>query len=494
MADLAPIQFKRSSTLGLEPNPNDIAVGELAINFPSSKIFSKDSDGNIVTLGLSTEIIDSDVSYRVDSEGVLLSTSRREANITIISEGSGTSWQNAAPLADIKVGTKVQVLRTNGSGTFFEFDRTANTHDGWDGILSSDNIAELNYAGTASYVVASHVFNSDFNPSISYEAGGDHATFSTFDNVWFWQVFETPVNIGDGTKLGTILNGRPAYPSTEFFKQFRVTFYDKDYNILADQSFTPTEQLTLSLDTAANITGCKSIMIRAHDGNNPGSLHPGINEINFYVNGSTAYPTATEANSKWGAAHSNVNLGVSLGDSDEALCLVRFDTGGAILVAGAHQVFGTGDWCSNGTTHPNDQVYNFWFNKEWTMAPGTFGNYRSAYTNQFWQNVDFDYYDTDGNSIATVPLENLTSSASQPLPAGSGVSKIVMATTNMAAIHASITRWYPNLGRLKGTPIGSIAVTSPEIWIKASSAPYDLFVNGGTTTVPPWVQLLADNT
>lgn len=45
------VQVKRSETTGSEPSAEDLAVGELAINMADKKIFSKKTDGTVVTLG-----------------------------------------------------------------------------------------------------------------------------------------------------------------------------------------------------------------------------------------------------------------------------------------------------------------------------------------------------------------------------------------------------------------------------------------------------------
>lgn len=51
MANIPPIQFKRSHTPGNAPTPFQLSVGELAINMPDGKIYTKDSDGLIRSLG-----------------------------------------------------------------------------------------------------------------------------------------------------------------------------------------------------------------------------------------------------------------------------------------------------------------------------------------------------------------------------------------------------------------------------------------------------------
>jgi len=45
------VQIKRSETTGAEPTSSDLAVGELAVNLVDKKLFSKASDGTIVTVG-----------------------------------------------------------------------------------------------------------------------------------------------------------------------------------------------------------------------------------------------------------------------------------------------------------------------------------------------------------------------------------------------------------------------------------------------------------
>jgi hypothetical protein len=45
------VQVKRSETQGAEPSAADLAVGELAINLEDQRIFSKKTDGTVVSLG-----------------------------------------------------------------------------------------------------------------------------------------------------------------------------------------------------------------------------------------------------------------------------------------------------------------------------------------------------------------------------------------------------------------------------------------------------------
>ena len=45
------VQIKRSETTGAEPVAGDLQVGELAVNLVDRKIFSKNSTGDVVSLG-----------------------------------------------------------------------------------------------------------------------------------------------------------------------------------------------------------------------------------------------------------------------------------------------------------------------------------------------------------------------------------------------------------------------------------------------------------
>lgn len=45
------VQVKRSETAGSAPTTGDLAVGELAVNLQDKKLFSKKSDGTVVSIG-----------------------------------------------------------------------------------------------------------------------------------------------------------------------------------------------------------------------------------------------------------------------------------------------------------------------------------------------------------------------------------------------------------------------------------------------------------
>lgn len=485
MADLPPIQFKRSSTFGLEPNPSNLEVGELAINFPSSKIYTKDSDGNIVTLGFSSSASDSDVSYFVDSEGTLISEEKREPNITILTDGVGNSWQNSAPLLDAKVGTRVTVLRNTGAGTYWQFDSTVGSQNGWDSVISTDGIVQLDYAGVNAYAVTPSWYNTTYRLQRAYVSNGDHATLGVQTNYWIWQTFDEPVNIGNGTSLGTYKNGR----AFEYFTGSRVTFYDVDDNILADQQFSHTSSAVNTISVSGNITGCKKIMMRGH-GQGSGA-NPGFNRINFYVNGSTDYPTAFDTTNRHAAAYRNMTGGLNLADSDEAIVLAYVDASVGGGVGGAWNIFRINDW-RPALPATEDQTYTFWFNKNWDMGPGTYANGRNTYQNQWWNSTEFETYDKNDNLIYEKNLSTPAYSATNGLPASRGVRKIIMRPRGISTGQPVIQQWYPDLGRASGEILNTYGVQEPELWIKSSSSPFELFVNGATTTVPPWVQLSTD--
>ena len=58
------VQIKRSETSGAEPASGDLAVGELAVNLEDQKIFSKKTDGTVVSLG-GVEVNDGSTSVGV---------------------------------------------------------------------------------------------------------------------------------------------------------------------------------------------------------------------------------------------------------------------------------------------------------------------------------------------------------------------------------------------------------------------------------------------
>ena len=51
MANLPPIQFRRSTTAGEEPSVDLIREGEFAVNLEDKVIYTKDHNGQIISLG-----------------------------------------------------------------------------------------------------------------------------------------------------------------------------------------------------------------------------------------------------------------------------------------------------------------------------------------------------------------------------------------------------------------------------------------------------------
>ena len=479
MANIPPIQVKRSETLGAVPTQADLEVGELAVNTADSRIFTKDSGGNVVSLGWNYHTgPDSDATFYVDSEGLVYATGYPEADYTIVAKTAGNElWQNAETLADAKPGTKVNVYREATGGDMWTVGEKTNTDLGWDGNTDQPGIVLLNYGGVASYAYCPFFFNATYRIQTAYISGGDHAGLARLNNYWIWQVFDTEVDIGNGTSLGTFDNGRFA---GEFYAESRVTFYDKDHNILADQVFNNSAFATNTINVTGNITGCKTIMIRGNAGE---AFNPGINEINFYVNGSTAYPTTTQVtDQKWGGAYKNVATGINLSDSDEVIVLYHVSSTAAVLVNGVVHVTGTTDWCLNATTDPSNQAHIFWFNRPWTIGGGTFANGRVAYPGQFWGAVKFEYYNSDNVKVLDRSRTYSGYSASNDFIPYRDVSKIIMTPSSASNNHPAIQMWYPNLCWIGSFYPNSTAISEPEVWIKGSSVPQDAIIDGVGTT------------
>ena len=480
MANIPPIQVKRSETLGARPTQWDLEVGELAVNTADSRIFTKDSGGNIVSLGWNFHTgPDSDALYYVDSEGQVYATGYPEADYTIVAKTAGNeNWQNAEPMRNAKPGTKINVFRQADGGDMWTMDRKVNTDVGWDGVISNDGIVILNYAGDAAYAMTPFWYNNTYRLQRAYVSGADHATFGQLNDYWIWQVFATPVDIGNGTALGTFQNGRGAENSTtEYFANTRITFYDADHNILADQEFTHTATTTNTINVTGNIVGCKTIEMRGHNGNN---FNPAYNDINFYVNGSTAYPTATSVtDNKWGGGFKNVVGGTNLSDSDEVFCLTHVMTTAATLVGGAWNTFRTNDWCLNGNTDPNNQTHVFWLNRPWDIGGGTFSNHRVPYPGDWWQETDIEYYNSNDSEVYNRNLSMPVASTLNQLPPFRDINKIIMIPGTRNQNHPTIQAWYPNLGySATSITLNATAIAEPEVWIKGSSAPADAFIDG----------------
>lgn len=78
MANIPPIQFKRSHNAGAIPDSDDLLVGEIAINMADNKLYTKDSDGLIRNVGGSSGGAGIKV---VDSDGILFALAPTDPTI-----------------------------------------------------------------------------------------------------------------------------------------------------------------------------------------------------------------------------------------------------------------------------------------------------------------------------------------------------------------------------------------------------------------------------
>lgn len=94
MANIPPIQFKRSDVSGRVPSSGVLKTGEMAINFADGLIFTQDSDGNVLQLGGSGNGV-----LAIDSEGVLATldsddNKHKESLIFVIKAKKLVSWDS----------------------------------------------------------------------------------------------------------------------------------------------------------------------------------------------------------------------------------------------------------------------------------------------------------------------------------------------------------------------------------------------------------------
>ena len=81
MSEYSPIvKTKRSSVPYKVPAPEDLSVGQIAINFPDKKIYTKDGNNNIINLSDTGQVVDASVD---DEKIVLITTPESEDNINI---------------------------------------------------------------------------------------------------------------------------------------------------------------------------------------------------------------------------------------------------------------------------------------------------------------------------------------------------------------------------------------------------------------------------
>ena len=469
MAYLPAIQLKRTNAAGKIPDDSDLAVGEIAINLGDNTLYTKDSDGYVVKLGFGYDGKDSDAVYYLDSEGGLISRGIKEAKITVVTDSDGDNWQRTPEMESLRAGTLVNIYREKkqGSGFVIEHPDTVGTEGGWSSVVSTDGIVDLDYNGVQSYAVTHQWFNTTYNVRNAYLSNGDFATSNDLNNMWYWQVFTEPVTIGDGTDLGSFANGRFTY--NEYYNSVRVEFFDVNGVSLATQSWSSLGATgTRTINTAGTINNVRSVMFRAHLGN---ASNPGLNRIRLKVNGSNDYPVATAVDNRYGVGYRNMVGATNLADSDEVLCLCIVDAAAGSGVGGAWNVFRNNDWRPF-ITQPDPQVYTFFFNKPWAIDGGTFSNGRASYTNQFWDNVEWRYFNENDSEIARKDVSTPVYSTANELFHGGNVWRIEARPTGVSEGQPVIQRFFPSL-HYKTRVVGATEYTEyPEVWMKESKLPY----------------------
>ena len=471
MANIPPIQFKRSHHAGAQPTPAQLAVGELSVNMIDGAIWTKDSDGNIISLGSGSATAegDSDVILILDSDGNQTGSQTGDFKLNIITEDvDGNTWQNNPIVQNAPAGARINLFRRGQPSGRWSKDSTIGTNNGWGSVVSTDGITDLNYAGVQSYAVTPQWFSASFPLRRAYEEGADFATSNDLNNMWYWQFFETPVTIGDGTDLGSFQNGRTAY--NEYYNSVRVEFLDVNGNTLATQAWSSLGATgTRTINVAGTINNVRSVMFRAHLGN---ASNPGLTNIRLKVNGSNDYPTTTALDNLWGAAYRNMVGATNLADSDEALCLVRVQSTAGSGVGGAWNVFRTNDWRPFSPSVDN-QVYTFWFNKPWDFFGGTFANGRNSFQTQFWDTVNIKYFDSTGTQVFESGVDTPAFSLTNKLFAHRDIWKIEMRPTGRNGHEPVIQRFFPDLGYSKDQVYTSTAgISDPEIWIKNTNTSF----------------------
>ena len=486
MAKLPPIQFKRLHDENARPTAEQLAVGELAINMFDAKLWTKDSDGKVISLSGG----DSETVLLLDSEGRQIDTYAGTYEIDILTEDRfGTSWQDNTIVQNAPIGAKVNLFRKNKEAERWTMDFTTGTDNGWGGTRDNGHIASLNYAGVQSWAGCWTKFNDSFKVHEAFTSNQDHASLGILNNYFIFQIFETPVTIGDGTDLGSFSNGRPAYPG-ENFRDVRVEFFDVNGDLLATQlwtnlSGTGTRTITAGGGTINNV---RTVIFRANRGTNN---NPGLNRIRLKVNGSNNYPTAAAVGWELGFAWRNVIGATGQADNDEVFCFVHIDdltTG--MLVHGAHDVFGTDDFCPNGGVDTENQVYKFLFHRPWDIGGGTFTNGRVNYTPQFWQEFDLEYYDPTDTLVFNKNISTPVYSTENKFYAHRNIWKIIMRPGTRTEQHPVIQQFTPDLGRSTSTVYPNTqAISQPEVWVKGSTAPDGAYADGSLDQTVEWFKI-----
>lgn len=481
MANIPEIQFRRSETVGAIPDPADILVGELVINIADSKIYTKNSSGDIVVMGAGDVVPDSDRFYTI-AGGVTTGSTDPVSEITILKNAANNNWQSSTPAVNADIGTVFNVMQQSLNSNW-AISSDHQVRSGWHG--AQNDIAVLDYNGTASYAAVNSYFNTTYTIPKAYQSAGDHASLGLLNGYFIWQYFASDVSIGNGTNLGTFVNGRPAVPS-ERYQDFSVEFYNASGDLLASQRWSGetgnNATYTISAGGVGTITGVRSVVFR---GDNGLIYNPGFNRINLYVNGSTAYPTTAEGvgTNKWGFGWRNVgnSTATPFPNPDEVFCIWHASTTSTSTTSGANMFTNTSYQLNNTDSTPS---YLFWWNKPHAIAGGTFRN--GADASNYYTRINFRYYDDSDNEIYNDDV-SYTSAGTQIFTSNRKVKYMTMEGLDKVGT-TGIYGWYPGFSSPAANQDGNL-LSSPEIWIKNSDATAPVYIDGQYGEKPNWIQL-----
>ena len=482
MANITPIQFKRSETPGAVPNPSDMIPGEIALNIADQKIFTKDSDGVIKSMGFHTKRNTNDTIYSVDTAGTVTSSSSAFSEVTVVTDTTDNNWQNSQEILDLQPGTRINVFRNKGEAVNFVIDSESGTESSMN-TVGSRYVAILDYNGTASYAFTNSVFDETFRLERAYVSGADHASLGLTDDYFVWQVFDTPVSIGNGTILGQFKNGRVS----EYFATTRAEFYNSKGELIVGGTFNNSSSVTNDINLAGgSITDVKTIVLRGDDGP---SANPGLNNINFYVNGSTAYPTTSwTSDQKWAGFWRNIGNSANPNPSTEFMGISHVSTNVAGFASG-------GMWS---ISRPSDAAlainstggnFIFWLNKPWSIAGGTWISGRPLYTNEFFANWDIRYFDANNTQLFQYN-RTFTSATTDTFYTHANVSKITMNGTGRNGNYPSLNEWFPQLVTIEDELRVEKSFSDPEVWFRNSDKPTDVYVDNVAGEIPAFKKII----
>lgn len=115
------VQHKRSETTGSQPAAGDILVGELAVNLADGKLFSKKTDGTIVTLAgnltATTYYIPTSLGYITETPDFgtdfgLVTESVSNGNTQETNTTSDVTFDSVTTTTDVTVGGELSVTGT----------------------------------------------------------------------------------------------------------------------------------------------------------------------------------------------------------------------------------------------------------------------------------------------------------------------------------------------------------------------------------------------